>query len=83
MPLMEPPEGAPPEAFYRSIRWRDYLFDLAVLVIAVLLGLKLLWADNATWGGFSDCLVAVLWGLGLHQFSAYTGVESLSTQLTK
>ena len=31
------------------------------------LGVELLWLPAPTWGGFSDCLTAVLWGLGLHQ----------------
>jgi hypothetical protein len=36
-------------------------------IVAILLGLKLLWIDNLVWGTSNDCLVAILWGLGLHQ----------------
>ena len=55
--------------------WRTLLggLDLIVLVFAlvasVALGLKLLWVDNATWGTVNDYVVALLWGLGLHQIS--------------
>ncbi len=64
----------------RQLGWWDLVFTLAVLLIAVFLGLKLLWAGNATWGGWDAYLSAVLWGLGLHQVSgaAFEGLQGLA-----
>jgi hypothetical protein len=53
--------------FYRDVL--EGVLAVATMVIAVLLGLKLLWAGDATWGSCDDWLTAVLWGLGLHQVS--------------
>lgn len=64
-------------------------FDLLVLAVAlgisILLGLKLLWIDNATWGTANDYLVAILWGLGLHQVAntAFEGVGATAEKLAK
>jgi hypothetical protein len=63
--------------------WALWLGDasvaLVVLGIAVLLGLQLLWVPKLTWGGADDYLLAVLWGLGLHQVSgaAFEGTGGL------
>lgn len=48
--------------------------NLAIVtgVIGVLLGVKLLWMPSPTWGDWGDYIVAVLWGLGLHQVSGAT-----------
>ena len=58
----------------------DAIVFVVALAIAVILGVKLLWIDNYTWGSFSDCLIAVLWGLGLHQVSgnAFEGIPALA-----
>lgn len=48
----------------------DLVVLVAVLGLAIVVGLKLLWADNVMWGSFSDYLVAILWGLGLHEVTS-------------
>jgi hypothetical protein len=53
-------------------RWYEWLFQLLVLVVAVILGLQLLWADNPVWGSWTDVIIALLWGLGLHQVAGAT-----------
>lgn len=57
----------------------DVLVALAALAIAVLLGLTLLWAPDVDWGSPQDYIVAVLWGLGLHQIgnSTFSGISGL------
>ena len=63
--------------------WRyDLLLNAGLLVIATVLGLKLLWADNATWGSAGDYAVAFLWGLGLQQVGG-AGFEGLPAVLKK
>jgi hypothetical protein len=51
-------------------RWRQRL-DLGVSVflalVAGLLGMQALWANDLTWGGWTAYVTAFLWGLGLHQ----------------
>lgn len=66
----------------RKLGLLDFAFTLVVLLIAVFLGLKLLWIDNATWGGWDAYLSAVLWGLGLHQVSgtAFEGLQGLAAK---
>jgi hypothetical protein len=61
----------------------DVLFMLVVILIAVVLGVKLLWAGNPVWGSGNDYLIAVLWGLGLHQLSdsGFQGVSALAEKL--
>lgn len=60
----------------------DLIFTAIVLLIAVFLGLKLLWVGNLTWGGWDAYLSAVLWGLGLHQVSgvAFEGLQGLAAK---
>jgi methylmalonyl-CoA mutase cobalamin-binding subunit len=64
---------------------RDLIFTAVILLISVLLGLKLLWADDPTWGGWNAYLTAVLWGLGLHQVSgtAFEGAAGLVEKWSK
>ena len=52
------------------------LVVVIILVLAVLLGVKALWADDWTWGGGTAYLVAFLWGAGLSGFS-YDGLSNL------
>jgi hypothetical protein len=62
----------PLPSFSKLTRWLsifDLMVTLVVLLVAVFFGLKLLWSDAATWGGWNDYLTAILWGLGLHQVS--------------
>jgi hypothetical protein len=67
------------------LRVLSWAFQPLVLLIAVLLGLRLLWVDDPTWGGWTAYLNAILWGLGLHQVSgaAFEGVEGLVAKLAK
>jgi hypothetical protein len=72
----------------RDIKWSTSLIsgiDLISLVVAILvatlLGITTLWSAKATWGGWEDHILAILWGLGLHQFT-FAGVSALTDQLT-
>jgi hypothetical protein len=55
------------------------------LVVAIVFGMKLLWIDSPTWGGWSAYLIAVLWGLGLHKVSeqAFDGLGWVRDQVTR
>jgi len=60
----------------------DSLADAALGAVAVLIGLQILWVPNLAWGGVNDYIIAVLWGLGLHQvgstsFSGIAGLRSV------
>jgi hypothetical protein len=58
------------------------LFSTAVAIImASVLGITTIWANDATWGGWQDYLVCLLWGLGLHQFT-FTGVNNLRDRIS-
>jgi hypothetical protein len=63
----------------------DWIFTGAVAMIAVGLGLKVLWIDNPAWGSYDDWLIALLWGLGLHQGSAgaFEGLSGLKAKFTR
>lgn len=56
--------------------------NVIIAAVALALGLKVLYVDDLTWGGWGAYLTASLWGLGLHQF-AYGGVGSLFDKLVK
>jgi len=62
----------------------DVIVLLLALVVSILLGLKLLWVDNATWGSANDYMVALLWGLGLHQIAnaSYEGLGGIVQKYT-
>jgi hypothetical protein len=64
----------------RSIDRIDGLVSLVALVVASLLGVTVLWSPNPTWGGWDDYIIAVLWGLGFHQFT-YTGLSAVTDRL--
>lgn len=58
-----------------------WLFDSGILLIALVLGLYLLWSPNMTWGSSADVFIAFLWGLGLHTATAgkpFDGLGSLA-----
>ncbi len=57
----------------------DSVVFLVALAAAILLGLTLLWSPDVDWGSAQDFMVAVLWGLGLHQVSnsAFEGISGL------
>lgn len=64
------------------IRSSDLLVTVVILLIACLMGIKALWISDLGWGGWEDRVIAVLWGLGLHQ-ATFTGVEALRTTLAR
>jgi hypothetical protein len=95
-PSAPPGPGALPGAFtpYESrgqgsardaLERGEKLFLLAGALIALVLGFKVLYADNATWGGLTDSLTAFLWGLGVTHTSgaAFEGFSSLFTKVSK
>lgn len=51
--------------------------SIALLAIAIVTGLNLLYVDDATWGGPKAHLIAFLWGLGLHQIGAGAAFEGV------
>ncbi len=56
---------------FKAIRRRKFRIELAtsaiVLVVALLAGLQVLYSGNNTWGSETDIIIAILWGLGIHQ----------------
>jgi hypothetical protein len=53
-----------------------------VMTIAVVAGVKALWIDNATWGGWGDLLAAFLWGSGVQVGAeAFVGLAALRAAL--
>jgi hypothetical protein len=75
--LSRAPRG---QGFWQSILLGiDGVILVAAIILAIYLGLELLYLDDMTWGSPKDVLVAVLWGLGMHQVSgsAFEGVAKL------
>lgn len=68
----------------KRLRRYDMLVTLVLFIVAVVLGLSLLWVKDPTWGGWEDALTAVLWGLGLHQVAggAFEGLMGLRDKLS-
>lgn len=62
----------------------DLLLNIGLLLTAAIFGLKILWADNPTWGGITDYSIAFLWGLGLQQVggAGLEGLPALTKKLT-
>ena len=55
----------------------------ALAIVAVVIGMNLLYVSKPTWGGWGDYLVALLWGLGVHAVGggqAFGGVQGLRKQ---
>jgi hypothetical protein len=63
-----------------TIREWDTWVSRIVAVIAVVVGVSLLWAGKLTWGSAGDLFTAFLWGLGLHQVGT-AGAGGLLGQL--
>jgi len=63
----------------------DLVVDVLAIAFSALLGVQYIWGPNPTWGGLSDWIAALLWGLGLHQVSGFTfdGVLGLREKLLK
>ncbi|QDV44246.1 hypothetical protein Enr13x_41090 [Stieleria neptunia] len=63
--------------------WNDIWIFVLSGVVAVILGIKLLWVDDLDWGTNGDYLIAVLWGLGLHQVANVSfNFNSLASRLS-
>ena len=62
-----------------SLFWGDFWASVAILIIATILGVKVLWSPDLDWGSWTDLAVGFVWGLGLHSFS-YDGVSGLITK---
>lgn len=77
--------GAPTTAAQANKRVlvAEGLLFLLMLALALVIGLKFLYFDNAAWGTPIDLVVAFLWGFGLHQFGGTTfqGVQSIAQQI--
>jgi len=60
-------------------------FNIALLVIATILGMSLLWATDPVWGGWTSYTTAFLWGLGLHQVAgtSFEGLPGIARKLTE
>jgi hypothetical protein len=77
---LQPPKGH----FKRFTDWLmpssrvalGWLLDFAswftLFVIAVVVGVKVLWHGDPTWGDFGDCVAAFLWGAGVQQVGGVT-----------
>ncbi|MET0624384.1 MAG: hypothetical protein ABW250_15490 [Pyrinomonadaceae bacterium] len=71
------------EALTRRLLQYDFAVTFAIFLVAVALGLYLLWINDPTWGGWGDGLTAVLWGLGLHRVAdAPVELSGLRDRLT-
>lgn len=57
-------------------QWTGIASLLLVILLAVGLGVKTLWAADWTWGSPRDYLIAFLWGAGLSAFT-YDGIATL------
>jgi hypothetical protein len=90
---VEPMGGRAPRIFdpvksiEKKISQRDLMVGVVAGVVAVVLGVFLLWIDNLTWGSPKDLVAAVLWGLGVHQIAgnavfAKLDLGTLQDQLT-
>jgi hypothetical protein len=70
------------EEINSQIKNFDRVVTVVVVVTSVLMGIKVLWIDEPTWGSFKDYATALLWGLGLHQVT-FQGIAGLKEKLTK
>jgi hypothetical protein len=71
----------------QAITVRDRWVSVVIGIIAVALGVVLIWIDNLSWGTLKDMFVAVLWGLGLHQIAGNAifgklDLDQLESQVT-
>ncbi|HVV86348.1 MAG TPA: hypothetical protein VHE35_25000 [Kofleriaceae bacterium] len=64
-----------------QVAFGDAVVLAVVTAVAVVTGLRLLWAGSPTWGSADDLLTAFLWGAGLHavgndSFKGLLGLKS-------
>lgn len=55
------------QAIEKKIHRRDFWIAVVVGLVAIGIGVYMLWVENPTWGSVKDILASLLWGLGLHQ----------------
>ncbi|HEY4239697.1 MAG TPA: hypothetical protein VGM88_07775 [Kofleriaceae bacterium] len=58
--------------------WAVYL---VVLLIAVASGLKALYLDDLSWGGFGAALTALLWGASVQAAGSFVGLRQLAAKI--
>ena len=63
----------------------DLWFNVAILLIATIVGLNVLWASDPIWGGWKAYITALLWGLGLQQVGGATldGLSAVTKKFTE
>jgi hypothetical protein len=73
-----------PAAVASKWQWQNRLVFITTMIVGVLVGLGALYAGKPTWGGLTDIVVALLWGIGLYQASgaAAQGFGGVRTSLT-
>ena len=61
----------------------DTILNVALAVIACVVGVNMLWLNDPTWGGWKAYTTALLWGLGLHQVGGSTldGLQAVVKKL--
>lgn len=65
-------------------RWRlgiDVGVSFFFALVAALMGVLALWANDLTWGGWTARVTAFFWGLGIHQ-ATFTTISGLAEMLT-
>jgi hypothetical protein len=66
----------------REVKSMTWLVNLALLVVAAASGVKALWLDNLSWGGWHDYVAAFLWGAGVQVTgNVFVGLVSLRSKL--
>jgi hypothetical protein len=72
-------------AVHRQILVTELIAMLVLGVIAIATGVNLLWVDDPTWGGAKAYILALLWGVGLHQVGAgpaFNGLSGMAARIT-
>jgi len=67
-----------------TVKLLDNVVDGVAVFGAAALGVVLIWAPNAGWGGPNDLIAALLWGMGLHTVgsSTFQGILGLRSKLS-
>jgi len=77
-------DAKPASADGLRVKLRSYkgLTNLAVFIIAIATGIKVLYLDNLAWGGSPAVLLAFLWGAGIQVTGdAFTGIVGMRAKL--
>lgn len=85
MPARPAAQRSTADRISNVIQRYDLLLNVAVLLIATGVGMKLLWASDPVWGGWTAYTIAFLWGLGLQQVGGATfeGLPAITKKLTE